>query len=85
MPVTQGKPLKLFCGQCLTELDESNAYEFGGTLVFACEVCIRKHYKGYPVPEIKLQLKERLYCTTQALRVTSNRRLLEQAAAKMST
>jgi hypothetical protein len=69
--------LTLHCCECGTELQESETYEFGGTV--ACEKCVKNYYKDRPAElEIELQSRRR----NAAAYVKRNRPSLEKQSAK---
>jgi hypothetical protein len=69
--------LTLHCCECGTAIDESEMFEFGGTV--ACEKCVRDYYRKRP-GEVELELQTRRRNAADWVR--RNRRTLEQQAAK---
>ena len=71
--------LTLNCSMCRTELNESEMFEFGGTV--GCEKCVRDHYRNRP-KELEFELQSRRSNAVQWLK--RNRRDLEKQAAKVA-
>lgn len=76
---TETTPLTLICCECWTELEESAAYEYGGPLSFACEKCVREHYKSLP-SAIDGELRTRRNSAVASIK--RNRKELETRAAE---
>ena len=75
--IAETKTLTLLCCECNAEIDESEMFEFGGTV--ACETCVRKYYRGRPAEEVQVELQTR---RRNAMRWTqNNRRSLKKQAA----
>jgi hypothetical protein len=92
MAIALEQQLTLICSRCHAQINESEAYLFGGPLAFACEKCVRKEY-GAPhwralAAELRLpanyheevELKGRRYNAQKALKSKANRRILEKQA-----
>jgi len=71
------KYLTLLCCECNAEIDESEMFEFGGTV--ACEKCVRKYYRDRPA-EVELELGTRRRNAVRWVKV--NRQNLERQSAK---
>jgi hypothetical protein len=76
--IAETKKVTLLCGECNAEIDESEMFEFGGTV--ACETCVRKYYRDRPA-EVELELQTRQRNAVRWVKV--NRNTLEQQAAKI--
>ena len=74
------KGLTWLCCECKTKIEESEMFEFSGTV--ACEKCVRNYYRDRPAEiEIELQIRRR----NAVAWVKRNRRQLEKQAAKIKT
>jgi hypothetical protein len=68
--------LTLPCRVCSTELEESEMFEYGGTV--ACERCVRDYYRDRP-DELRFELESRRKNALAWL--NRNRRSIEKEAA----
>jgi hypothetical protein len=80
-PMPHATKLTLHCRECSSEMDESAAFAFRGA--FACEKCVRDHYRKRPLAEIARELQDR---RREAIRMMPEyRKTLEKLAAKKTT
>jgi len=72
------KTLALSCCKCGTAIDESAVFSFGGG--FACERCVRNHYRNSPRDEVEFELQSRRREAIPMLK--TERKKQEKLAAK---